>query len=636
MIEYKVQDCRHEFQMGEVQLKGHIGELAERFFYHRVNSPEAREKVYRETIDAYRNKLDDSRKVIGIWQGEFWGKWVISAARVAKYQRNDELKGFVGDAAHELMTLQDSDGCISTYKDPNVFSSAPQEEVIKVIGEPCDWWWNIWCRKYTLWGLLEAAELTGDGQILLSAERLADQLIDSLESRSVDIHMTGTFQGMPSCSILKPMLILYRMTGRKRFMDFADFIISGWERKDGHAPNLIVNALGGKPLHLWYPELKTWTKTYEMLSCFDGLLEYYRVTAHRPALDAAEALFRLLLEHETNLPGSVGYNDQFQHAGIYLNCITEPCDAIHWMRLCFELFRLTGKPCYMDTFEHTFLNAFLGGIVRDGTWGMRGVRSSGAHLIVHGQAMMKYNHCCVNNVPRGLVNAAESCLMSSADGELVLNQYVPFEAETVLPSVGRVKVTVSGEYMTEGIAHVKAKCEKAATLSFRVPAWSSRAVVTLNGKRHDVDSAGYDRVELSAGENEVELQFTLNPKVTVFPYQGEPGKLSAWHRRRYLEGPFGDRLEFMEGRYAVLTAGPLMLARSKLIGSTEAEMFAPSRLAKGDWNVALHPKALSDAMAGFQATFTSDSGESFQTDVCDFASAGNVEGTDTRLFSMFF
>lgn len=52
--------------IGETVLQGEIGALADRMFFRRVNSPEARRQVYQETIDAFRNKLDDARKVIGI------------------------------------------------------------------------------------------------------------------------------------------------------------------------------------------------------------------------------------------------------------------------------------------------------------------------------------------------------------------------------------------------------------------------------------------------------------------------------------------------------------------------------------------------------------------------------------------
>ena len=629
--------CNDKFispDIGKTVLHGDIGEMAERMFFRRVNSPEARNTVYRETIDAFRNKLDDARKIIGIWQGEYWGKWVISAARVARYQHNEELKSFVRSTAWELISLRDSEGCISTYRDPNVFSAAPKEEVIKVIGEPCDWWWNIWCRKYTLWGLIEAAELTDDDHIMEAAEKLLDQLIDTLEKKKIDIHQTGTFLGLASCSILKPAVILYRETGNEKFRKFADDIVRGWEREDGQAPNLIRNSFSGKPIDEWYPEIDNWTKVYEMLSCFDGLLEYYRLTGYENALKTAENMYELLLKYESNRPGCVGYNDQFRRAGIYLNSLTEPCDAIHWIRLCFELFKLTGKPCYMDTLEYTFLNAFLAGIFKDGSWGMRAVRSSGHHMVAPEQAKMKFNHCCVNNMPRGLVNGAESCAMLSESG-IAVNMYIPFTMDTVSSAAGKVKVAVSGTYLTDGKAQIHVENEKPMVLSLRIPAWSRTALIRYKGKTQDAVS-GYTDLQLEAGSHEIDLEFQLDPAVSVFPYPGEPEKLSDWHRIRYFEGKDSENLELMKGYYATLSVGPLLLARSKLIGNSEEEMFAPSRLAEGKWTVTLTPESMPGTFAGFKAEFRSADGTEFSTKVCDFASAGNIDSKDPKLFNMFF
>ena len=106
--------------------------------------------------------------------------------------------------------------------------------------------------------------------------------------------------------------------------------------------------------------------------------------------------------------------------------------------------------------------------------------------------------------------------------------------------------------------------------------------------------------------------------------------------RRYFEGNESENLKLLKGYYATVSAGPLLLARSKLIGNSEEEMFAPSRLVEGKWTVTLTPAALPGAFAGFDAEFRSGDGESFSTRVCDFASAGNIDSSDPKLFNMFF
>ena len=147
---------------------------------------------------------------------------------------------------------------------------------------------------------------------------------------------------------------------------------------------------------------------------------------------------------------------------------------------------------------------------------------------------------------------------------------------------------------------------------------------------------GYVEIALGPGRHELELAFDFRPRLEVFPYSGEPEKLPEWHRRRYFNGQGDLGLHLAEGRRALLSVGPLKLARSKLIGNTPPEWADASTLADGEWSCRLTPADLAGVFAGFEAEFTSASGASFRTKVCDFASAGNVGSCDPELFSMFF
>jgi len=187
-----------------------------------------------------------------------------------------------------------------------------------------------------------------------------------LSHLGISISDCGTFNGLPAGSIMKPMLILYRLTEDKKYLDFAISIANDWERPDGRVPNIISNALQMKPVHKWYPEPEKWAKAYEMMSCLDGLLELYRVTGTDKYLTVCRNMYKLLLEHEGNLLFSVGFNDQFAHGAAYANSISEPCDVIHWIRLCQELYKLTGEAEYMNTVELAFYNAFLASSFKEG------------------------------------------------------------------------------------------------------------------------------------------------------------------------------------------------------------------------------------------------------------------------------
>ncbi len=637
MERYIFSDLISALPTGSCTFDGPIARTMENFFYNRINSPDARKKVYQETIDAYRNRIDDDLKVIGIWQGEYWGKWVISAVRAAKYSSNAELISFIRSAVYELLTLQQPDGSISTYKDVTLFHCAPPEEVRKVLGYDCDWNWNIWCRKYTLWGLLEAWELLQEPAILAAAERLTDHLIFSLEDSGTDIHDTGTFCGMPSCSILKPLLMLYRYTGERRFLDFADFIVDGWERPDGKLPNLIANPLSGKPVHLWSDEPGYfWAKTYEMLSCYDGLLEYYRVTGKKAALVASEAVYKLLKKYELNQAGSVGFNDQFVHAAQIMECITEPCDAIHWMRFCGELFKLTGKPEYLDSFELAYCNAFLASAFRDGTWGLRGARSSGHHFEAPGQAKMLYNHCCVNNMPRGFINAVE-CAAMKKNEQLYLNFWFPMDCRAVLDNGNMVKLKVTDGYLQYGKVAVTVSSEKSVVLQLRIPAWSKLTRIIFNGVEYLPSAGTFFALDLAAGESRFAVEFDRTVQMRDVA-GADVAELAPWFNWRYLSDEQGAKSELkitVEPR-AVIQVGPILLARSKLIGNTVEEMFNTPSVYGKNFKCELCPAAIDGTFAGFDAVFTAPDEEKFSTKLCDYASAGNVKVDENLFFSMFF
>ena len=100
MVEYKAVNRIQPLAMENIRFGGKIGQQAYRFFYERMRSDYAKNVVYQETEDQFRLRNDDETPV-GYWRGEFWGKWMISACRVARYEKDDSLKEFLREAARQ-------------------------------------------------------------------------------------------------------------------------------------------------------------------------------------------------------------------------------------------------------------------------------------------------------------------------------------------------------------------------------------------------------------------------------------------------------------------------------------------------------------------------------------------------------
>jgi len=617
-----------------IKLEGKIGNRLDRFCFERVLSQEAWNIACRETVDAFKNKIDDESGLIGIWQGEFWGKWILSAIDVYEYTGDAALKEFIRANIAEVISYQDGSGYLGTYRDPDFLVSGDPEEIFKQFNWHCDWNWNIWSRKYTLWGLVEGARLLNDPAILKAAVRLADQTLDTFERLHIEIWETGTCCGMPSCSIMKPLLLLYQATGTERYLQLARKIAAFWNNPDDTAmPNLIRNSLERKPVHEWYDHScgKIWTKTYEMISCFEGLLALYEITGEKQLLQATESYWELLMVHERNVFFGLGYNDNLNHGAAYPDAITELCDSIHFMRLCHELYKLTGKVRYMDAFELNFLNAFLAGLCKDGRWGARAVRSTHCHFYVHEQAKMHYNHCCVDNMPRGIVTAVKTAVMTGTDG-IYVNLCIPLIAE--LEHNGKkIHLRISGDYLSAGKVVLEVSPEKPADgkLFIRLPEWSGGRRAVLDGQGVRAGESGY--LELPLEHKTYELQFDMTTVITPtgpIPYMDPK---SRWHGKKWLNSDLQPE-DMLKNPHSSIRRGPLLLARSILLGTPVQEIFAPDSLEPTAAEFRPIENAM-DTLAAFEAILKTPHGE-IRTRVCDFASAGNWISEFHDIFSVYF
>ena len=154
---------------------------------------------------------------------------------------------------------------------------------------------------------------------------------------------------------------LYDTEGKK-YLDFAEYIISEGGCEDG---NIFEMAYRDEIAPYEYPV----TKAYEMMSCFEGLLEYYRATGNEKYRDAAIRFGYRILHTDVTVLGCCGCtNELFDNSTRMQTKISEngilqeTCVTVTWMKMCFQLFRLTGDPVFTDAIEQSFCNAYLGSL----------------------------------------------------------------------------------------------------------------------------------------------------------------------------------------------------------------------------------------------------------------------------------
>lgn len=172
---------------------------------------------------------------------------------------------------------------------------------------------------------------------------------------------TNIYGGMNSCSILEPFVKLYELTGEKRYLDFSEYIIGTGFSKDQD----IINLCKTKEK---FPFEFNHTKAYEMMSCFEGLLEYYTVKGNEGDLETVINFVDMVLESDYTVIGCCGCTHElFDNSTVKQTeqtegVMQETCVTVTLMKLCARLLAITGDSKYADVIERSGYNALFGAV----------------------------------------------------------------------------------------------------------------------------------------------------------------------------------------------------------------------------------------------------------------------------------
>ncbi|MDO9613566.1 MAG: glycoside hydrolase family 127 protein [Bacteroidota bacterium] len=481
-----------------IKINGYLGEKIDLCIGERIKKQDVQ-----HLIDPFKTRTETR-----MWQTEFWGKWILSAIASYEYNQDPEMLKIIQNAVSGLLATQTPDGYIGNY--------SPEAQLQH---------WDIWGRKYTMLGLLAYYNISGDKKALNSAKKLADHLLTQVGPDQTDIVKTGNYRGMPSSSILEPMVLLYRHTNEKRCLDFAKYIVAQWETADG--PKLISKAASGVNVADRFPFPKSWwswdngQKAYEMMSCYEGLLELYRITGEPSYLKSAELAVQNIIDTEINVAGSGTAFECFYHGGQRQTEPTyhtmETCVTFTWIKLCNNLLRLTANPMYADQIEKTVYNALLASMKFDGSQiakysPLEGMRHEGEE-----QCGMHIN-CCNANGPRAFALLPKLALMTSGN-EILVNLYSQSTASVLLNKKNKVTVLQTTTYPESDQIEITVQPEKSGTftLGLRIPEWSSKTLVLVNGiPVEGVRSGSYCKVtrEWKSGDKVI-LKLDLSGRLIV-------------------------------------------------------------------------------------------------------------------------
>lgn len=488
---------RQDFQIPDrVQLTGWVGS--------RIAANESNRLV---KMDPAR-LLEGYRKRPGrqTWDGEHVGKWLHAATLAWVNTGDPALRTELDETVAKLCKCQLADGYLGTYLE--------QDRWIE---------WDVWAHKYNLIGLITYMRYTGNMAPLPTCRRMADLLCQTFGDQpgQRDIIQAGHHVGMAPTSVLEPMVLLYRLTGETRYLDFCKYILRAWEQPNG--PHIVSRLLEGKRV-----DKVGNGKAYEMLSCLNGALEYYRtVGGDRQILDACLNAWQDIVDKRLYLTGASSYGELFHDDYDLPNVanVGETCVTVTWLQFNAQLLRLTGEARFADQLEKVVLNQLLGAQRPDcAAWGyyvqMEGKKPYSDSLD---------GHCCLSSGPRGVALIPTFAASTDADG-VVMNLYDAGTARLALRDGAQVSLTTATRYPSDGRIRITVNpaVPKAFVVKVRLPAWCRSASLSVNGSKVVAKPAadGYVAIQRTwtAGD-ELELNFPLQPRVIIGDHHNQ-GKVA--------------------------------------------------------------------------------------------------------------
>ena len=299
-------------------------------------------------VEVFTENSDDHD--IG-WRCEYWGKMMRGACLTYRYHGDEKLYEMLDYAVRALLKVQRDDGRFSTYSEEMQFNG-----------------WDLWGRKYVLTGMMHFIDVCKDealkNEILAAICRHADYIVEKIgegEGQKSILKTSGHWLCLNSCTILEPFVDLYKRTGKKSYLDFAEYIIGLGGCAGG---NLTELAILDEIAPYEYPV----NKAYEMMSFFEGLLAYYELTGEEKYLDAVTKFIEKVNETDVTIIGCSGCTHELFDNSIVKQTefnevqMQETCVTVTWMRVLARLHLLTGKVEYVDRIEKSSYNALYGSL----------------------------------------------------------------------------------------------------------------------------------------------------------------------------------------------------------------------------------------------------------------------------------
>ncbi len=461
------------------------------------------------------------------WQDAWIYKWIETAAYVYAATGDESLMNRMDSVIPIIAKAQEDDGYIATQVTAGKFAQR--------------WIQPDNHELYNMGHLFTAAavhnRMTGKTELLNVANTAAAFCLKQFRE-----HPDVMWEYPLNPSIIMGAVGLYRATGNRDALDLARHIVDlrgstykgnqrwpNWGRPEWGPKE---NYQGGRDLYQNFIPLRREKEVVGHAVFFTylyaGATDVYMETGDRSLLDALERLWEDLTTTKMYITGGVspvhkgpvtrsfveGKRQVCRwepiHEGIVApydlpnaTAYNETCGMVGNMMWNWRMLQATGDARYADIMELSWYNSILSGVELDGSkW------SYTNPLRWHGEEHELWSHdyhhrhvpglrhiCCPTNVMRNLA-AYQGYLFSVSENTLWIHHYASCVAE--LRKLG-LKLRATTDYPWDGTIRfaIEETPGKALAFKLRIPSWTDRASIRINGEAVAVETTPGSYSEIS-------------------------------------------------------------------------------------------------------------------------------------------
>ncbi len=432
-------------------------------------------------------------------------KWLEAVAYSLAEFPDEELERKADEIVDIIASAQDEDGYLDTY-----FTIKDKDKRWTNLMEAHE----LYCMGHMMEAACAYFESTGKDKLLKIMEAAAEHIY----RRFVE----GGIEGVPGHPEVELALVrMYRLTGNERCLSLAGKFLN--ER--GQNPDFFKEETDRRSWKIWGLDVED--RDYQQISLplrkqrdavghavravylYTGMADYASETDDEQLLSVCKTLWRSITERRMYVTGGIGsaYKGEAFTVDYDLPSDTayaETCASVGLVFFASRMLETEVNGEYADVMEQAFYNTVLAGMQLDGKRffyvnpleaipGNSGVAVTRRHVLTT-RPKWYACACCPPNVSRLIASFGKYAYGENADtafchlyaaGKVSFENGIKFVCKTRYPYA----FTVDYEM------------ERGGKMAIRVPAWSKRFSLTVNGKRLTVSpQKGYIYINASDGD----------------------------------------------------------------------------------------------------------------------------------------